>query len=185
VKIQNSNIIIGLRTFEPIKHNDSRGWLMETINDFNLNEEFKFVQENHAFTCNAFTFRGFHHQMHPYSQTKIISCIRGKILDIIIDLRPDSETFMNAVSIELSHSNSLHLYIPKGCFHGYLTLEDNVEVIYKVDSKYNKESEVNLSPFDKSLNMVDWKGRSIKHISDKDSSGLSLREIMILLSEHE
>ena len=178
MKIKSTNSIVGLKIFEPINHVDNRGWFMETYNNKMNLGDFKFIQENHSYTKYALTFRGFHHQKEPYSQDKIVRCISGRILDIVIDLRPSSPTFLNSFSIELTDSNKKLLFIPKGCFHGFLTLIDDVEVVYKVNKEYSLQSEVSLSPFDPNLNMVNWQGHIILHISDKDKNGIKLNDIL-------
>ena len=178
MKIKNTKSIVGLEIIEPIIHVDNRGWFMETYNNKMKLGNLNFIQENHSYTKYALTFRGFHHQNEPYSQDKIVRCVRGRILDIVIDLRPNSPTYLNSVSIELNDSNKKLLFIPKGCFHGFLTLNDDVEVVYKVNKEYSAESEVSLSPFDPNLNMVNWQGHKILHISDKDKNGKKLNDIL-------
>jgi dTDP-4-dehydrorhamnose 3,5-epimerase len=181
MKTDNVILIDGLVLFSPLIHHDSRGWFFES---FNLNmelNEFVILQTNHSYTKNAYTFRGFHHQSFPFSQDKLIRCIRGGILDIVIDLRPNSPTFLKSISIELDEFNKKLMFIPKGCFHGFLTLSDDVEVIYEVNQLYNKESEITLNPFDSSLNMIDWKGYKILHLSEKDMNGKSLEDVKTML----
>jgi dTDP-4-dehydrorhamnose 3,5-epimerase len=178
---RNRNLsIVGLILFEPILHTDERGWLLESFNLQMELSDFEVVQENHSFTKKKFTFRGFHHQQHPHSQDKLVRCIRGCILDIIIDLRQDSPTYLRSFSTELNDYNYKQLFVPKGCFHGFLTLTDNVEVIYKVNKPYNYDSQVFLNPLDSDLTMVDWKNHSVLHMSDKDRNGKSLEEVIKL-----
>jgi dTDP-4-dehydrorhamnose 3,5-epimerase len=180
MKTYNDLRIDGVVVFEPIIHIDNRGWFLESYNSKMKLIEFEIVQENHSFTNKAFTFRGFHHQRFPNSQDKLVRCLKGKILDIVIDFRRDSNTYLSSISIELSEMNRKQLYVPKGCFHGFLTLSDNVEVTYKVNLPYTKESEVSLNPLDPYLTMIDWKNHSILHMSDKDKIGMTLAEIMKL-----
>ena len=172
--------IYGVLVFEPIVHRDTRGWFLESYNSKMELREFEMIQENHSFTKEVFTFRGFHHQRVPYSQDKLVRCVKGRILDIIIDFRKDSTTYLSSISVELSEMNHKQLFVPKGCFHGFLTLSENVEVTYKVNRPYNKESELSLNPLDPELTMINWENRSILHLSDKDKNGLTLAEIMKL-----
>lgn len=178
MKIFKQPTIDGLLVFEPITHNDSRGWFSESFNSKMQLNDFIIVQENHSFTVEKFTFRGFHHQQHPYSQDKLVRCLKGSILDLVIDLRPNSLTYLCSFSVELTESNQQQLFVPKGCFHGFLTLDDNVEVVYKVNQPYNKDSEVSLNPLDPDLTMLDWKNYTILYLSDKDKDGKNLREII-------
>lgn len=172
--------IVGVLVFEPVVHRDVRGWFLESFNSKMELKDFELVQENHSFTKEVFTFRGFHHQRFPHSQDKLVRCLRGRILDIIIDLRKNSATYLHSVSVEISKKNHKQIFVPKGCFHGFLTLTENVEVSYKVNRSYNKESEVSLNPFDPQLKMIDWKNYMIIHMSDKDKAGINLSEIINL-----
>ena len=172
--------IDGVVIFEPIVHEDSRGWFLESFNSKMELNEFEIIQENHSFSKEVYTFRGFHHQKFPFSQDKLVRCLKGGILDIIIDLRKHSPTYLSSVSVELSEDNYKQIFVPKGCFHGFLTLTENVEVSYKVNCSYIKESEVSLNPMDPELRMIDWKNYTILHMSEKDKTGMNLSEIIEL-----
>lgn len=180
MKINDELGIVGVMVFEPVIHNDVRGWFLESYNSKMELKEFEMIQENHSFTKEVFTFRGFHHQQSPYSQDKLVRCLKGRILDIIVDLRTDSLTYLSSVSVELTENNHKQIFVPKGCYHGFLTLCDNVEVAYKVNQSYNKDSEVSLNPLDPDLTMIDWKNHKILHMSDKDKKGMSLLEVIKL-----
>lgn len=117
------------------KKKDERGffartWDSKKFKEFGLN--FKFVQNSISFTKKKGTIRGMHYQIAPHTETKIVRCTQGKILDIIIDLRLKSPTFKKWISVELSSKNYKMIYIPKGFAHGFQTLEDNSEVIYQI-----------------------------------------------------
>ncbi len=103
--------------------------------------ETAFVQINNAFTGHSGTLRGFHYQIPPAAETKLFRCIRGSFYDMIVDLRPDSPTCGRSFGVELSAANRLQLYIPKGCAHGYLTLEDDTEALYMSSAPYSAQSE--------------------------------------------
>lgn len=112
---------------------DERGYFVRLFCD----EEFKaisfnknFVQINHSSNKHQYTFRGFHYQVPPFSETKLIRCVSGRLIDYIIDLRKNSPTYLQSYSVELSEENSKMILIPDGFAHGYLTLENNTSLIY-------------------------------------------------------
>ena len=122
---------------------DDRGFFVETFNakflkTYEIND--KFVQDNLSLSLKKNTFRGFHFQIPPFEQSKLVNVIRGSILDIYIDLRKNSETYQCYGSCELNSENGL-LYIPRGFAHGFLTLMDDTIVSYKVDNYYDIDSE--------------------------------------------
>lgn len=136
---------------EPDVFLDNRGWFFESYNKKKLKElgiDVDFIQDNHSFSTQKGTIRGLHFQNNPYSQSKLIRCTKGSILDIAVDLRKDSPTYKQWVSIELTSENKKQLFIPKGFAHGFLSLIDNAEIEYKVDNYYNIE-------FDRSINFND------------------------------
>lgn len=100
--------------------------------------------------------RGMHLQKGNFSQTKVVRCINGKVMDVVIDLREDSPTFGDWTGVELSPENNRSLYVPRGFAHGYLAAEDNTNFLYLVDNYYNKPSEAGLLYNDKDIN-IDWK----------------------------
>ena len=100
-----------------------------------------FVQDNMSFSAQKGTLRGLHWQNPPYAQSKLVSCTKGKVIDVAVDIRKGSPTFGEWVSVELSAENHRQFFIPQGFAHGFLTLTDDVEFRYKVDNVYNKESE--------------------------------------------
>ena len=120
---------------------DSRGWFMESYSEKNFPLDIKFVQDNHSMSAVKGVFRGMHIQNYPYTQSKLIRCVRGEIVDFIVDIRPESSTYLKSLAISLTAENKNILFVPKGFLHGFLTMTDDVEVMYKVDEFYNKESE--------------------------------------------
>jgi len=129
---------------EPDVFSDTRGWFLESHNKEKFRElgiDVNFIQDNHSFSKEKGTLRGMHIQNAPYTQSKLVRCTRGAILDVAVDLRKDSPTYKNYVAVELNEENKKQLFIPKNFAHGFLTLTDNVEIEYKVDNYYNKESE--------------------------------------------
>jgi dTDP-4-dehydrorhamnose 3,5-epimerase len=124
------------------------------------------VQINQSYNKSKYTWRGFHYQMHPFSETKIVRCISGSVLDCILDLRESSKTYLQTLQIELSSINSKMLYIPKGCAHGYLTLEENCELFYFHDEYYNPAFESGVKFDDKKISFT--LPFTPKIISDRD-----------------
>jgi dTDP-4-dehydrorhamnose 3,5-epimerase len=137
---------------------DSRGYFFESFNQKKFNDatglDIQFVQDNQAKSSFG-VLRGLHYQLNPYSQAKLVSVLRGKVLDVAVDLRKDSITFGKHFSIELTEENKTQLFIPRGFAHGYVVLSDDAEFFYKCDNFYNKENEGGLAFNDPSLN-IDW-----------------------------
>lgn len=148
---------------------DNRGWFYESYNYeklYALGIETVFVQDNRSFSQRKGTLRGLHFQKAPKAQTKLLCCTRGEILDVAVDLRKGSPTYLKWVSAHLSAENKHFLYIPKGFAHGFVTLTDNVEVLYKVDDYYSKENDRSVRFDDESIG-VDW-GITDPILSQKD-----------------
>src|SRR3989344_2442036 len=129
---------------EPEVFSDDRGWFAESYNRKKLSEagiNINFVQDNHSFTEKSGTLRGLHVQNHPHAQSKLIRCTKGAVLDVVVDLRKNSPTYKQWVAVELTEENKRQVFFPKGFAHGILSLTDNVEVHYKIDNHYDKQSE--------------------------------------------
>ena len=123
----------------PKRHVDNRGWFSETFHEQRLAEigiVCRFVQDNQSLSARTGALRGLHFQRPPWAQAKLVSVLRGSILDVAVDVRAGSPTFGKHVSVELSAKNGYQLYVPVGFAHGFLTLEDNVLVMYKVSNYY-------------------------------------------------
>lgn len=153
---------------------DHRGWFTESYNEqkyYDLGINTKFIQDNHSFSKEKGTLRGLHFQTGEFAQSKLIRCTRGRLLDICVDLRKESLTYMKYVSIELSDTNKLQLFIPKGFAHGFVTLCDDVEIMYKVDAFYSKEHDSGIRYDDPSINInwIELVGNNEFIISSKDS----------------
>tara|TARA_B100000579_G_C22823426_1_gene851823 strand:- start:300 stop:845 length:546 start_codon:yes stop_codon:yes gene_type:complete len=164
------NLFSDVINIKPIDHFDNRGYFRENFNYKELEKNgitFNSVQDNLSFSEKKGTIRGLHFQIAPFEQSKIIYVVKGKIFDVFVDLRPESNNFGNYSSIELS-SDSGFVFIPKGFAHGFCTLEDNTTVLYKVDNYYNKESESGIIWNDNDLN-IEWPIEDNKlSISEKD-----------------
>jgi dTDP-4-dehydrorhamnose 3,5-epimerase len=127
---------------EPTVFGDSRGWFYEMYNETILRKlgfSASFVQDNRSYSAQRGTLRGLHCQAPPMAQGKLFSCLRGAVLDVAVDVRQGSPTYLQWVSAELSGENRRQLWIPRGCLHGFLTLADDTEVFYKVDAPYAPE----------------------------------------------
>lgn len=170
-------LINEVKIVEPDVFGDNRGWFYESYSYEKLASsgiDTKFIQDNRSFSAKKGTLRGLHFQKNPYAQTKLISCTRGEIFDVAVDLRKGSPTYLKWVGVILSAENRKMLYIPKGFAHGFLTLTDDVEVFYKVDEYYNKESDRSIR-FDDSEIGVDWEIEN-PILSQKDIAAPTLAE---------
>ena len=158
-----------VKLIEPQVFGDNRGWFYESYNFEKLKMlgiDTVFVQDNRSFSAEKGTLRGIHFQKTPHAQTKLICCTKGEILDVAVDLRKGSPTYLKWISAVLSEENKKMLYIPKGFGHGFVTLTDNVEVLYKVDGYYNKESDRSIRFDDEEIGVC-W-GVSSPVLSEKD-----------------
>lgn len=126
------------------------------------------AQINHSFSLKRGTIRGMHYQMHPYVDTKLISIIHGEILNVVVDLRVSSDSYLKTYSIELSGSESNGLLIPAGFAQGFQTLSDNVDLFYCQAEKYVKDFDSGLNPFDPAL-AINWP-LPVSEISDRDKN---------------
>ena len=165
--------------FEANKFLDKRGFFSEIYNkeflaNIGINETF--VQDNYSYSKQKYTLRGLHFQKYPHEQAKIVRVIQGSILDIVLDIRKDSNTYLKSLNFELSKKNFSSIYIPKGFAHGFLTLEENSEVMYKTSDFYNKESEVSLSCFDERFSIELPTNREEITLSEKDKDTYLIEE---------
>ena len=143
---------------KPTLFEDARGYFFESFNRQKFNQltgmDIDFVQDNQA-KSNYGILRGLHFQKGEYAQAKLVSVIKGKVIDVAVDMRPESSTFLQHVALELSEQNHLQLFVPRGFAHGYSVLEDNTIFFYKCDNYYNKASEGGVIYNDPTLN-IDW-----------------------------
>lgn len=173
----NKTNIEGVFEIEPKVFGDSRGWFCETYSKKFFEENginADFVQDNRSFSAKKGTLRGLHCQTDPKSQAKLVSCIKGEILDVAVDIRKGSPTYMKWVAVKLSQENKKMLFIPKGCLHGFVTLTDDVEISYKVDDFYSPENDRSICWCDSEIG-VDW-GISEPVLSDKDKNAPLLKD---------
>lgn len=147
-----------VKIIEPQYYEDYRGYFVEaysarTLSEYGLNRFF--VQDNHIHSLKAGTLRGIHFQNDPMSQTKLARCIKGEVLDVVVDLRKDSPYYKKWCSVILSAENHKQIWIPAGFGHAFLSLVDNCEFIYKVDAFHSPEYDRSIAWNDPEIN-VDW-----------------------------
>lgn len=155
---------------EPRIFRDDRGYFFESYNKKVFDEEVgpvDFVQDNES--CSTFgVMRGLHFQRPPHAQAKLVRCVRGKVLDVAVDIRKNSPTYGRYVSVELSEDNHLQFFIPRGFAHGFAVLSDIAVFQYKCDNYYCPEADGGISILDKSIG-IDWRIDPAKAIlSPKD-----------------
>lgn len=155
----------------PKKHGDDRGFFSETFRVDALVDHgiiAPFVQDNHVRSTQKGVLRGLHYQTPPHAQGKLVRCSRGAILDVGVDIRIGSPTYGQHVAVELSAANWRQLWVPPGFAHGYVTLEDDCEVIYKVTHYYAPDCDRGIAWDDPALR-IDWRLATTDIIlSDKD-----------------
>ena len=159
---------------------DARGWFMEVYNERTFAEAgiaCRFVQDNQSLSGAAWTLRGLHFQLPPYGQDKLVRCLRGRVFDVAVDLRQGSPSFGRWVGAELSAENGAQLFVPIGFAHGFLTLEPDCEVAYKVSSFYAPDAERAIAWDDPAIG-IDWPlppGRA-PELSGKDADAIALAD---------
>lgn len=149
--------IEGLMIVEPTVFGDHRGLFFESWSKRDFEREglyYDFVQDNHSTSTVKGTLRGIHFQRGAYSQAKLVRCIRGAVLDVAVDLRPESPTYKQVVAVELSQENKRQLLIPRRFAHGFVTLTDYVEFLYKADNYYAPDHEGGIRWDDPELNIA-------------------------------
>lgn len=163
---------------EPKIHGDERGYFVETFRQDKLDEflgyKINFIQDNESKSTRG-VLRGLHYQLPPFEQTKLVRVISGSILDVAVDIRKNSPNFGKYVMAELNQTNKAQLLVPKGFAHGFVALEDDTIVAYKVDNYYSKKCDRGIAYDDKDIG-VDWQLQAKDLIlSDKDKKQNSLK----------
>ncbi|MBW1293886.1 dTDP-4-dehydrorhamnose 3,5-epimerase [Aquimarina litoralis] len=161
----------GCFVLEPSIFEDERGYFFESYNQKKFEEligqKVNFVQDNQSFSAKG-VIRALHYQTGDYAQAKLVRVLKGKVLDVAVDLRKDSPTYKEYIAIELSDNNQKQLFIPRGFAHGFVTLSDTAIFFYKCDNFYNKEAEGGIIFNDEELK-IDWKVKEEEIIvSEKD-----------------
>jgi dTDP-4-dehydrorhamnose 3,5-epimerase len=152
--------IPAVRILCPKRHGDHRGFFSEVFNEKTFREQLgivdcDFVQDNHSMSAQKGVLRGLHYQINPAAQCKLVRVVRGAIRDVALDIRRDSPTFGRHASVILSAENWRQIFVPIGFAHGFVTLEPNTEVIYKVTSYYSPQHERGIRWNDPKLS-IDW-----------------------------
>ncbi len=149
--------IDGLKVFEPKVWGDERGYFYECYNYDTFHQagiNAVFVQDNQSRSTRG-VLRGLHYQVGEYAQAKLVRCIEGEVLDVVVDIREGSPTYGQTYTILLSAENKKQLYIPRGFAHGFVVMSDVAEFFYKCDNFYSKEHEGSIDVNDPQLN-IDW-----------------------------
>jgi dTDP-4-dehydrorhamnose 3,5-epimerase len=154
------------------KIGDARGFFSEVYNEEEMCEagiDIRFVQDNHSWSEAPGVLRGLHFQTPPSPQAKLVRVVRGSIFDVVVDLRKGSPTYAKWVSAEISVDNWTQILVPRGFAHGFLTLEPNTEVLYKVDRYFDPTADSGLRWDDPDIG-IDWPTVATPQLSDKDKN---------------
>ena len=167
-----------LQLIVPNRYVDNRGFFAETYTrkkfiDIGIHDEF--VQDNHSVSNKIGTLRGLHFQAPPCAQAKLVRCGKGAIFDVVVDIRIGSPDYGNWYSYELTEKNGHQLYVPIGFAHGFVTLEDNCEIVYKCSNYYNKKKELSILWNDSDIN-IKWPLKTQPILSKNDISAPLFRE---------
>jgi len=162
--------------FEPKVFGDARGFFFESFNQKIFEEtegrKVEFVQDNHSQSQKG-VLRGLHYQLAPHAQGKLVRCVEGEVFDVAVDIRESSATFGRWVGVVLSAENKRQLWIPEGFAHGFLTLSDKAQFLYKATNFYAPQSERSIIWNDPEI-AIDWPNIDDIVLSAKDEQGLTL-----------
>lgn len=168
-----------VKIIEPAVFGDKRGFFTETYSDRDSKEagiDFDFIQDNQSLSAEAGVLRGLHFQRGKAAQTKLIRVVTGAVLDVIVDVRAGSPTYGEWEGYIISESNHRQLLVPRGFAHGFVTLTDNVNFLYKCDNYYNAEADGGITFMDKDLN-INWPiDYDQAMTSDKDAKQQTFKE---------
>jgi len=164
----------------PARFGDGRGFFSESYNKARLAEHgitTEFVQDNHSLSARAGTVRGLHFQVPPHAQAKLVRCGRGRLFDVAVDIRAGSPTYGQWIGVELSFENGRQLYIPEGFAHGFVTRQDDTEIVYKCSDFYVPDFDGAVR-FDDPAIGIDWGIDGQEPVlSDKDRAAPPLAEL--------
>ena len=171
--------IKGVWIIDPVRYGDARGYFMESFKKAEFQAHVgnvEFVQDNESVSTRG-VLRGLHFQRNEHAQAKLVRVSRGRVIDVIVDIRKDSPTYGKHLAVELSEDNCRQLFVPRGMAHGFIVLSDIAQFQYKVDNVYAPQAEATLRFDDPTLG-IDWPLPAEElNLSEKDSHGLSLAEI--------
>ena len=171
----------GVVIIEPRVFKDARGYFFESFSQCEFDEKVRpiqFVQDNESMSTYG-VMRGLHYQRMPYTQSKLLRCVKGTVLDVAVDIRKGSPTFGQHVAVELSEENHRQLFVPRGFAHGFAVLSDVAVFQYKCDNFYHPEADAGIQLMDEELG-IDWHipvERAI--LSEKDLHHAKLRDAVI------
>ena len=174
----------GVVIIEPDVFGDHRGFFMESWSQKKMEEAglfYNFVQDNHSMSSVKGTLRGIHFQKGDKAQAKLVRCVRGVVLDVAVDLRHESPTYKQWVAVELSAENKKQLLIPRGFGHGFVTLTDEVEFLYKADNYYAPKADAGIRWNDPEIG-VDW-GVKDPILSAKDEKNPLLKDAGVIFQD--
>lgn len=170
--------IDGIIIIEPKVFGDARGYFLESFNAREFAEKtglnITFVQDNESMSSYG-VMRGLHFQNPPYTQSKLVRCVKGAVLDVAVDIRKGSSTYGKHVAVELTEDNHRQFFVPRGFAHGFAVLSEKAVFQYKCDEFYHPESEGGISILDNSLG-IDWHIQDQAILSDKDTQHPLLKD---------
>lgn len=170
--------IEGVILVKPRVFGDNRGFFMESYKKsefFQNSINLEFVQDNHSKSAKG-VLRGLHYQAQPKVQAKLVRCVKGKVYDVVVDLRPDSKSFGKWLKVELSDKNNYMLFIPEGFAHGFVVLSDEAELLYKTSTEFSPELDRGLLWCDEDIN-INWDIDFEPVLSEKDKFQPRFKEI--------
>jgi dTDP-4-dehydrorhamnose 3,5-epimerase len=174
-------VLPGVKIIEPQVFDDRRGSFHESFNqrkfDQLVEKNVKFVQDNHSVSTKGI-LRGLHYQVPPFSQAKLVRVVSGAVLDVAVDIRPDSKNFGKWVGVELTADNSRQLWIPEGFAHGFQVISESAIFLYKTTNFYSPDHERCIRWDDPDL-AIGWPSQAGAVLSDRDKSGISFSEIVL------
>lgn len=178
--------IDGVVILEPRIFKDERGYFFESFSQKEFEEKIQptyFVQDNESMSSYG-VMRGLHFQLPPFAQSKLVRCVKGRVLDVAVDIRKGSPTYGEHVAVELTEYNHLHFFIPRGFAHGFAVLSETAIFQYKCDNFYAPQADGGISILDESLG-IDWKIPADKAIlSDKDTKHPLLKDFESPFNHH-
>lgn len=177
----------GVVIIEPRVFKDARGYFFESFSQHEFDEKvcpIRFVQDNESMSTYG-VIRGLHYQRMPYTQSKLVRCVKGAVLDVTVDIRKGSPTFGQHVAVELTEENHRQLFIPRGFAHGFAVLSDVAVFQYKCDNFYHPEADAGIQLMDEELG-IDWRIPIEQAIlSEKDLRHAKLRDAVLDFDVHD
>ena len=179
--------LAGVVIIEPRVFRDARGYFFESFSQREFEEKvcpIRFVQDNESMSTYG-VIRGLHYQRMPYTQSKLVRCVKGAVLDVTVDIRKGSPTFGQHVAVELTEDNHRQLFIPRGFAHGFVVLSDVAVFQYKCDNFYHPEADAGIQLMDEELG-IDWRIPMEQAIlSEKDLRHVKLRDAVLDFDIHD